>query len=52
MKSLKEELLNEVKETFDDITVELAHLRESVAENRIMREDIVEELERLEEMLT
>lgn len=52
MKSLKEELLNEVKETFDDITTELASLRESVAENRIMREDIVEELERLEEMLT
>ena len=52
MRSIKEELLNEVKETFDDITEEIAHLRESVAENRILREDIVEELEHIEEMLT
>lgn len=52
MKSLKEELLNEVKETFDDITTELACLRDSVADGRISREDIVTELERLEEMLT
>ncbi len=52
MTSIKEELLREVSEAFDDVTVAIASLRESIAENRILREDIVEELEHIEEMLT
>lgn len=52
MTSIKENLLHEVSEVFDDVTVAIASLREAVAENRILREDIVEELEHIEEMLT
>jgi hypothetical protein len=52
MNSLKENLLDEVKEAFDDITTEIAVLRDAVEEDRISRENIVAELNRLEEMLT